>query len=69
MRYGKHKESKKITEEEVRKAVNGFVKKGGLIKRLPNQVAIRSDLVGARHGTYEELFLGDGGAYQGSLIN
>ncbi len=48
------KEKKKtITEEEVQAALNKFLRAGGLIKRLPNQVVPRNTLVGARWGMYE----------------
>ena len=48
------KEKKKtITEEEVQAALNKFLRTGGLIKRLPDQVVPRNTLVGARWGMYE----------------
>lgn len=47
------KNKKVITEEDVQKALNKFVKDGGLIRQLPDQVAPRNLLVGARWGVYE----------------
>lgn len=47
------KNKKVITEEDVQKALNKFVKDGGLIRQLPDQVTPRNLLVGARWGVYE----------------
>ncbi len=47
------KNKKTITEEEVQQALNKFVKDGGLIKQLPDQVTPINTLVGARWGVYE----------------
>ena len=47
------KNKKLITEEDVQKALSKFEKDGGLIKQLPDQVAPRNTLVGARWGVYE----------------
>lgn len=40
-------------EENVHKALNKFIKDGGLVKQLPDQVTPRSRLVGTRWGVYE----------------
>lgn len=47
------REKKTITEEDVRAALKKFLRAGGLIKRLPDQVVPRNTLVGARWGMYE----------------
>jgi len=48
------KEKKKtITEEDVQAALGKFLRAGGLIRHLPDQVVPRNTLVGARWGMYE----------------
>ena len=47
------KNKKLITEEDVQNALHKFVKDGGLIKHLPDQVTPGNTLVGARWGVYE----------------
>lgn len=42
-----------ISEEDVQRALNKFINGGGLIKQLPDQIAPRNTLVGARWGAYE----------------
>lgn len=42
-----------ISEEDVQRALNKFINGGGLIKQLPDQIAPRNTLVGARWGVYE----------------
>ncbi len=49
------KGNKSITEEEVQKALQKFVRGGGLIKNLPDEVAPRNLLVGAKWGMYEPV--------------
>jgi len=44
-----------ITESDVQRALDEFRKQGRLIKKLPDQVTPRSNLVGERHGQYEIL--------------
>ena len=47
------KNKRSITEEDIHRALKKFVNDGGLIKQLPDQVAPRNNLVGARWGVYE----------------
>ena len=47
------KKKNAITEEDIQKALGKFVKDGGLIKQLPDQVTPVNRLVGARWGAYE----------------
>ncbi|MCZ6472180.1 MAG: hypothetical protein O7A08_00445 [SAR324 cluster bacterium] len=44
-----------ITEEDVQKALQKFLKTGGLIKHLPDQIAPRNILVGAKFGIFEPV--------------
>ena len=41
----KHKESHKYTSEEIAEAIRKFQEKGGLIKKLPDQIVIPNKLV------------------------
>lgn len=51
------KHSKKtITEDQIRRALEVFAKRGGLIRTLPPQVAPDRRLVGVQHAVYESLF-------------
>ena len=51
------KHSKKtITEDQIRRALETFAKRGGLVRRLPPQIAPDRRLVGAQHAVYENLF-------------
>lgn len=49
-------ESKTITEEQIRRALKSFEKRGGLIRTLPPQEEPPRMLVGARHAAFENLF-------------
>lgn len=44
-----------ITEEDVQRALKKFIKDGGLIKQLADQVTPPNTLVGARWGVYEPV--------------
>ncbi len=46
---------KYITEDQIRRALKNFKKRGGLIRTLPPQVAPDRRLVGAQHAVYESL--------------
>ena len=51
------KQSKKIiTEDQIRRALRNFRSRGGLIRRLPPQIAPERKMVGSQHGVYEYLF-------------
>ena len=56
------KTNKVITEEDIQKALQKFVKDGGLIKKLPDEVISKNPLVGAKFGIYEQV----GGSSVGS---
>ena len=50
------KHSKKtVTEDQIRRALEIFRKRGGLMRTLPPQVAPDRRLVGAQHAAYESL--------------
>lgn len=49
------KNIKTITEQDVQKALKKFVDKGGLIKKLPDEVVPKSVMVGSRWGMYEQV--------------
>ncbi len=49
------KTNKVITEEDVQKALQKFVKEGGLIKKLPDEVVSKNVLVGAKFAIYEQV--------------
>lgn len=44
-----------VTHEDVQAALRKFEEKGGLIKRLPDEVTPRNSLVGSRWAVYESL--------------
>jgi hypothetical protein len=44
-----------ITEEDVQKALQKFLRDGGLIKRLPDEVVPPNLMVGAKWGMYEPV--------------
>lgn len=46
---------KEITREKLQRAIRGFQERGGLIRRLPDEIAPPTALVGARWGAYEEV--------------
>ena len=48
----------KITEQDIQRALRRFRQEGRLIRRLPEEVAPRSRMVGARYAAYENP--GDG---------
>ena len=56
------KTNKVITEEDVQKALRKFVKEGGLIKKLPDEMVSKNVLVGAKFAIYEQV----GGSSVGS---
>lgn len=47
------KKKVEISPEEVQQALKKFQEKGGLIKKLPDQVAIRSNMVGSKWAMFE----------------
>jgi hypothetical protein len=47
------KEKKVITQEEVQQAIRKFQERGGLIRRLPDEIVTAQALVGARYSVYE----------------
>ena len=49
------KKKQLVTEEDVQLAIQKFVRDGGLIQQLPDQVAPRNLMVGARWGIYEPV--------------
>ncbi len=64
MRYGKHKESEKITEEEVKEAIKRFEENGGLIRQLPEEPTPRLNLVGKKYAVYERFPMENNGSSQ-----
>ena len=46
-------DKKTITEDQIRRALEVFSRRGGLIRTLPPQIAPERKLVGAQHGAYE----------------
>ncbi len=46
---------KEITQEELQRAIRAFQERGGLIRRLPDEIVPPAILVGARWGAYEEV--------------
>ena len=46
----------KITEMEILKAIQKFQMEGGLIRQLPDEVVLRSNIVGRKHGMFETYF-------------
>ena len=49
------KTKKVITVEDIQKALQKFVKEGGLIRKLPDEVVSKNVLVGARFAIYEQV--------------
>lgn len=49
------KEHKVITHEEVQAAMRKFLAQGGLIRKLPDEVAGRHNRVGAHYAMYESV--------------
>ena len=45
--------TKGISEEELNRAVNKFIKEGGIIKKLPDQKAVAQNRVGGKWATTE----------------
>ncbi len=50
---GAMKDRPKITQQDIQRALRKFEQQGRLVRKLPQQVAIRSRLVGARYGAFE----------------
>lgn len=44
-----------ITEAQIQQALDKFKKRGGLIKKLPDEVVPPHNLVGAKWGMYETI--------------
>jgi hypothetical protein len=44
-----------ISEQEVQEALNKFKERGGLIKKLPDEVIPTHNLVGSRWAVYETI--------------
>lgn len=51
----KRKAAKAITHEELERAIEAFRARGGLIKRLPAEIAPARNLVGSRYGEFEPI--------------
>jgi hypothetical protein len=49
------KRDSRITEKQVSEALQRFVQRGGLIKRLPPEIVPAAMGVGAQHGRFEPL--------------
>jgi hypothetical protein len=48
------KKQKRITHDDVRDALKQFVRKGGIIARLPEQKSARTEIIGSeKYETYE----------------
>lgn len=47
---------KQLTEEEIQAALNKFLVEGGLIQKLPDEVALRVEMVGKKYGRFETFF-------------
>ncbi len=47
------KNRKSISEEEIQKALRKFLREGGLIKHLPDEVVPANTMVGSKWGMYE----------------
>ncbi|MBI4083131.1 MAG: hypothetical protein HY423_11030 [Candidatus Lambdaproteobacteria bacterium] len=56
------KDKKLITEDDVLKALEAFKARGGLIKKLPDEIVPRHALVGAKFGAYENVLEGTAAA-------
>ena len=48
-------DKKTITADQIRRALETFAKRGGLIRTLPPEVAPERRLVGAQHAVFENL--------------
>ena len=44
-----------ITENDVQKAINKFLREGGLIKHLPDEIVPNHAMVGQKWGMYESV--------------
>jgi len=51
----------KITREFVREAIKRFQERGGIIKLLPPQEAVRRVCVGSRFAQFEDVLVGSSG--------
>ena len=60
--------SKKITSEDINMAKEKFFRDGGLIRKLPDEVAVPSSLVGGKYGVYESLSASDNIFYQEDAV-
>ena len=49
------KKKSEISQEEIQKALKKFQNQGGLISKLPDQIAPRSNMVGGRWAMYETV--------------
>ena len=49
------KNRQSVTELDVQKAIGKFLREGGLIKHLPDEVVPRNLLVGQKWGMYETV--------------
>jgi hypothetical protein len=54
-----------ISEEDIQQALVKFKTEGGLIKKLPDEVALRPLVIGRKYGTFEILFDGNFGLDDG----
>lgn len=61
------KPKKKVTSEDIRRATAKFLKDGGIVRTLPDQVVVLSNLVGAKHGSYESPLMRVNGIYTRQL--
>jgi hypothetical protein len=51
----KQAKQKAITEAEVQEALRNFKERGGLVKKLPDEIVPTHNLVGARWAVYEPV--------------
>ncbi len=51
---------KTITEEEIQQALGKFLREGGLIKHLPDEVVTPNLMVGGKWGIYEPVLEASG---------
>ena len=49
----KGKSKVEVTQEEIQRALKKFTEKGGLINKLPDEIAPRNALVGGKWGMFE----------------
>jgi len=47
------KERQPVTEMAIQQAINKFLRSGGLIKHLPDEIVPRNAMVGQKWGMYE----------------